>query len=115
MAENAVNEYEYVDAVPVPREAPIDPPTPKVVDVADRLRVELIELRLKNVTLELTLLSSQVNDKTQERTRVMQDALALRSELLERYGFDVYQGKINKDGTFTPNGGMNNAGPAVGS
>ena len=92
--------------VPAPAPLEAEPAKPSVVTSEDRLRVENLQLRLEKAQLEITLTTSQLNERVKVRGDLLRAAESLRQEMMGKYGIDLYAGRINDDGTFVMNPGQ---------
>jgi hypothetical protein len=88
------------EATPV--EKPAEPKKPTIVEDADRLQVENIQLKAEKLQLELGNLNLQIQSCLTRRNMLQGEMDKLRRKMLDKYGFDLASVQINEDGTVQP-------------
>jgi len=91
--------------------APPAPPAQIIVEEADRLRAENLNLKIMAVINRETILQMQLNDLGKERAAFNEQMNEMRSSLEQKYGVNLATHHIQPDtGVVTsrmPQGGMN--------
>lgn len=77
------------------------PKKSKLVSEVDRLRYQVLHLQLEKLNLEVSNLTMQLAERGRSRQDIVAKAEDVRKEYQDKYGIDIWTGKINEDGTFT--------------